>query len=124
MEAGLEHLSRATPRASDVMLIVAEPYYKSLETAARVHGMAAELGIPRAFLVANKVRTPAEQRALDAFAAARELPVIVTIPYDEQIAAASLIPQAPLDFAPESEGVVAVAALADTLLALAKGDDS
>lgn len=56
MEAGIEHLSRATTRHSDVMLVVAEPYFRSLETAARVHQMAQELGIPNVYVVANKIR--------------------------------------------------------------------
>ena len=40
MEAGLEHLSRGTGRHVDALLVVMEPYYKSLETARRC----AELG--------------------------------------------------------------------------------
>jgi len=31
MEAGLEHLSRGTPRYVDTLLVVAEPYFKSDE---------------------------------------------------------------------------------------------
>jgi CO dehydrogenase maturation factor len=116
MEAGLEHLSRATTRNSDVMLIVAEPYYKSLETAARVHAMTAELGIPRAYLVANKVRTENEAVALEAFCRQRELPVIATIPYDETVLEASLLGCAPLDLGVESAAVTAVRALAGKLL--------
>ncbi len=115
MEAGLEHLSRSTTRASDVMLVVAEPYYKSLETAARVKAMASELGIPNTYLVANKVRTPADSRAIEAFCLKHDLELVATIPYDERIAEASQIPQAPLDFCPDSPGVAALAALATRL---------
>jgi CO dehydrogenase maturation factor len=116
MEAGLEHLSRATTRDSDVMLIVAEPYYKALETAARVHAMTAELGIPRAYLVANKIRTDKEAAALEAFCRQRELPVIGTIPYDERVLEASLLGCAPLDLGLESAAVTAVRAMAGKLL--------
>jgi len=47
MEAGVEHLSRGTTRNTDTLLVVAEPYYKSLETAARVAALGRELGIAR-----------------------------------------------------------------------------
>jgi CO dehydrogenase maturation factor len=116
MEAGLEHLSRATTRNSDVMLIVAEPYYKSLETAARVHAMTAELGIPRAYLVANKIRSEKEAAALEAFCRQRALPIISTIPYDERVLEASLLGCTPLDLEMESAAVTAVREIAAKLL--------
>jgi CO dehydrogenase maturation factor len=119
MEAGLEHLSRATGRDSDVMLIVAEPYYKSLETAARVHAMAAELGIPRAYLVANKIRSSNETTALETFCRQRELPIIASVPYDETILEASLLACTPLDLGAESAAVTAVRAMAGKLLQMA-----
>ena len=55
MEAGLEHLSRGTPRYVDTLLLVVEPYFKSMETAARCKVMAEELGIPHILAVPNKV---------------------------------------------------------------------
>lgn len=121
MEAGVEHLSRSTTRHSDVMLVVAEPYYKSLETAARVTQMAAELGIPKTYVVANKVRTPSEAEAIAAFCAKHGAELIAIIPYDEEVAASSLIPQAPLDYAPDSAGVRAVGELANKLMAMGNG---
>ena len=118
MEAGVEHLSRSTTRHSDVMLVVAEPYFKSLETAARVRAMASELGIPRVYLVANKVRTEQEEAAIAAFCERNNLERIATIPFDEQVATSSLLPEAPLDFAPEGEAVRAIDDLATRLEAL------
>ena len=117
MEAGLEHLSRSTTRGSDVMLVVAEPYYKSLETADRVNKMAAGLGIPNIFVVANKVRTEADAQAIDAFCHKRDLQIIATIPYDEQVAAASMVPNSPIDASPETAGVIAVENLAESIRA-------
>ena len=43
MEAGLEHLKRGTARNVEAMLIVAEPYYRSLEAASRTFSLANEL---------------------------------------------------------------------------------
>lgn len=115
MEAGIEHLSRSTTRGSDVMLVIAEPYYKSLETADRVNRMATELGIANIYVVANKVRSETDAQAIEAFCSKRNLPIIASIPYDEQVAAASIIPSSPLDTCPETPGVAAVEALATAL---------
>jgi CO dehydrogenase maturation factor len=115
MEAGLEHLSRSTTSNSDVMLVIAEPYYKSLETAVRVKEMATELGIPRIYLVANKVRGERDAEAMEAFCARHGVTIIASIPYDEQVAESSMIPAAPLDYCPEASGVAAIAGLATRL---------
>lgn len=116
MEAGIEHLSRSTTRHSDVMLVVTEPYYRSLETAARIKTMSDELGIPNVYVVANKVRTEAEATALENFCQQRGLEIIATIPYDEKVAESSLMPAAPLDYCPDTPGVTAVAGLAHRLM--------
>lgn len=116
MEAGIEHLSRSTTQGSDVMLIVAEPYYRSLETAVRVQKMAGELDIPNIYVVANKVRSEKEATVLERFCQERGLQIIATIPYDENVADSSLVPQAPLDYCPDSAGVTAVANLARQLM--------
>jgi CO dehydrogenase maturation factor len=118
MEAGLEHLSRSTTRSSDVMLAVAEPYYKSLETAARITQLAAEMGIPQIYLVANKTRTVRESQVIETFCANHNLDLLAVIPYDEKIAEASQIPQSPVDYCPESEAVMAIINLAVNLQAL------
>lgn len=117
MEAGIEHLSRSTTRHSEVMLVVTEPYYRSLETAARIKTMSDELGIPNVYVVANKVRTEAESIALQRFCEQRDLEIIATIPYDEKVAESSLMPSAPLDYCPDSTGVTAVVNLVQTLRA-------
>src|SRR2546426_12113606 len=80
MEAGLEHLSRGTPRYVDTLLLVAEPYFKSMETAARCKILAEELGIPRILAVPNKVRGPLDEDAMRQFFARVELPVVSVIP--------------------------------------------
>ncbi len=124
MEAGIEHLSRSTTRHSDVMLVVTEPYYRSLETAARIKKMSAELGIPNVYVVANKVRTDQEADALKKFCAQHDLEIIATIPYDEKVAESSLFPAAPLDYCPQTPGVTAVAQLAQTLQVRAKANNA
>jgi CO dehydrogenase maturation factor len=56
MEAGVEHLGRATAQAVDAFLVVLEPGRRSLTTADRVRHLAADLGIDRVYAVGNKVR--------------------------------------------------------------------
>ena len=80
MEAGLEHLSRGTPRYVDTLLLVAEPYFKSMETAARSKAMAEELGIPRILAVPNKVRGLRDEEAMRSFFTHVGLPFTVFIP--------------------------------------------
>ena len=61
MEAGLEHLKRGTAKNVDMMLIVVEPYYRSLEAGMRTFKLATELKIPHLYAVSNKVRTEADR---------------------------------------------------------------
>ena len=56
MEAGVEHLGRATAQAVDAFLVVVEPGRRSLTTAVRVRELAADIGIDRVYAVGNKVR--------------------------------------------------------------------
>ena len=60
MEAGIEHLGRATAEGVDAMLVVVEPGWASLETAARVASLARDLGVNRTYAIANKITGPAD----------------------------------------------------------------
>ena len=60
MEAGVEHLGRATAQAVDAFLVVLEPGRRSLTTADRVRQLASDLGIARVYAVGNKVRGEAD----------------------------------------------------------------
>lgn len=115
IEAGLEHLSRGTARNVDTLLAVLEPYYKSMETAARVTELAHELGIPNVYCIANKVRSEDDEKALREFAAQRNMNVIASIPDDITMAKADRAGVAPLDFDAESPAVRAITALAAQL---------
>jgi CO dehydrogenase maturation factor len=117
MEASLEHLSRGTLRHCDVLLITVEPYFRALETAGRTARYARELGIPHVYSVANKVRTPADERAIRDYCAAQQLPVLVVVPFDEQVTEADRAGGAVLDEAPAGAAVAAIARLAAALRA-------
>ena len=95
MEAGLEHLSRGTDRNADVLLAVAEPYFKALETSRRCVELGKELKIPRVAAVANKFRSESDLAAVRKYAAAHDIDILTEIPYDEKIQRADLIGTAP-----------------------------
>ena len=90
MEAGLEHLSRGTDRNADVLLAVAEPYFKSLETARRCVELGRELKIPCVAAVANKFRSRNELETVRKYAAAHNIDILTEVPYDEKIQTADL----------------------------------
>ncbi len=61
MEAGVEHLGRATAGAVDAFLIVVEPGRRSLGTAQTIQSLAADIGVSRCYGVGNKVRDKADR---------------------------------------------------------------
>lgn len=61
MEAGLEHLGRGTASMMDQFIVVIEPGARSVQTYQKVRQLAADLGITRVRVVANKVRTPEDE---------------------------------------------------------------
>jgi len=118
MEAGLEHLKRGTARNVEAMLIVAEPYYRSLEAASRTFSLASELKIPHIYAIANKVRDAADHEAIQAYCAQHGMPMIGAVPFDDRFLAAEQAAQAPADFAAGSPGMIAIEAIAARLVEL------
>jgi len=115
MEASPEHLSRGTIRHVDVVCLVAEPYYRSLETVRRMAALVAELPVPRLVVVANKVRSDADAEAIAEFCARHGFESAGRVPWSDQVVAADRSRVPVLDW-PGGEPVVrAVAALADRL---------
>jgi len=118
MEAGLEHLKRGTAKNVDVMLIVAEPYYRSLEAAARTHLLAKELEIPYIYAVANKVNSDNDRAAIEQFCEQHEIPVIGEVPYSEEFIEAERGARAPIDYAPDCAASRAIKQIVEELLLL------
>jgi CO dehydrogenase maturation factor len=116
LEAGLEHLSRGTARHVDTLLIVGEPYFKSLETASRSFTLARDLGIRQIRMIANKVRTPRDEETVRDFAARHGLPVAGVVPYDDAVLAADERGAALIEYRPAAPSVASIRRLADDLL--------
>lgn len=87
MEAGIEHLGRGTAVGVDLMLAVVEPGQRSVETAARVRQMSAELGIGGFGVVLNKSVEPEEDSRWIASEFGAEH-LLGTIAFDPRIAQA------------------------------------
>lgn len=115
MEASPEHLSRGTVRHADAVWLVAEPYYRSLETVCRMAGLVAELPVPVVAVVGNKVRSAEDEAAIEEFCARHELRYAGAVPWCDDVLAADR-DRTPLIDRPGSAPVVhAVAALRRTL---------
>jgi len=61
MEAGIEHLGRATARGVDLMLIVVEPGQRSIDTAKRIIGMSQEIGLKNFGWIGNKITCQSDE---------------------------------------------------------------
>ena len=121
MEAGLEHLKRGTARHVDMMLVVAEPYYRSLEAAMRTAALAKELGIQHIKVVANKVRNDGDMEAIQTFCEQHGMEIIGAVPLDDEMVEAERQEKAPYDFAPLSAGVESLRKVAEAVDELAQG---
>ena len=116
MEASPEHLSRGTARHVDALLLIAEPYYRSLETVRRLACLAAELPIPQIAVVANKVRSPADAAAMEEFCARQGLEPAGEIPWSEGIVEADRRGIPLIDHAADDEALSSIVSVSDYLL--------
>jgi CO dehydrogenase maturation factor len=64
MEAGIEHLGRATAKAVDKLIVVVEPGRRSIETAGHIKSLAGDIGLKNLSLVGNKIRSAADEAFL------------------------------------------------------------
>ncbi len=93
MEAGVEHLGRATAEAVSMMIIVIEPGQRSIQTAHTIRRLAEEIHIPRVGVVINRVRPEVDVNALRA--QLDGLTVLGTLSADPTIAQADLEGRSP-----------------------------
>ena len=106
MEAGIEHLGRATAQAVDKLIVVVEPGQRSLEVARKIRQLAGDIGLKNIGLVGNKVRGERDEEFLRSHMAA--FPFLGFVPYDPRIVEADLAGKAPFednaDFSEVHEG--------------------
>jgi CO dehydrogenase maturation factor len=97
MEAGVEHLGRATAQAVDAFLVVVEPGRRSLATAERVRELAADIGISRVHAVGNKVRGESDWAFVQANS---PVPVLGYLSANSELTEADLLGKSVFDSAP------------------------
>ncbi len=88
MEAGIEHLGRATAKAVDKLIVVVEPGRRSVETALRIDKLAKEIGLQNIAVVGNKIRSQPDKEFL--ISALPNFEFLGFIPYDQAIVDADL----------------------------------
>ncbi len=95
MEAGIEHLGRATAQTIDLMLIVVEPGARSVQTAETIMSMGADLGLKNFGIIGNKLQSEAQRN----WVAKQFQPdtILGMIPFDATIQEADLQQTAPIE---------------------------
>jgi len=116
LEASPEHLSRGTARFADLLVLVTEPYYRSLEATRRLADLAAELPSTRTVVLVNKVRRPGDAEAVAEFCASHGLDRIGEMPFSDAVVDADRVPRPLLDADPHGPVVAAVAGVLDAML--------
>ena len=95
MEAGIEHLGRATARAVDKLIVVVEPGRRSIDTAAHIRKLASEIQLHSVAVVGNKVRSSNDKEFLKTHLADFEF--LGFLPYDTSLIEADLEGVSPYD---------------------------
>ncbi len=83
MEAGIEHLGRATAKGVDMMIAVVEPGQNSINSTSTIIRLASEIGIKNIKLVANKVNDKNDEYFIQS--AFPDYPLLGIIPYSMEI---------------------------------------
>jgi CO dehydrogenase maturation factor len=82
MEAGVEHLGRATVKGVDKLIIVIEPGQRSVDSANRIIRMAGDIGLKNIVLVGNKINGKTDEEFISG--AFPNYKIMGFIPYSEQ----------------------------------------
>jgi len=107
MEAGIEHLGRATAKAVDKLIVVVEPGRRSIDTAEHIRKLAKEIGLNHIAVVANKVRNPTDEIYLKTHL--HDFDFLGFLPYDDTLIEADLNGISPFDLdSPSKEKVKAL----------------
>ena len=109
-------MSRGTGQHVDTMLIVIEPYFKSMETGARIAELAGEMGVRHIYAIANKTRSQEDETSLDQFCRQRNLDLIGMLPQDDSVHKADRLGIAVIDHDGNSPAVRELARITQQLL--------
>jgi len=112
MEAGVEHLGRATAQAVNKLIVVVEPGQRSLEVAQKIRQLAGDIGLKNIGLVGNKIRGERDREFL--VEKMPGFPFLGFIDYDPKVVEADLSGTPPYEGNPTF--MQSMGAIADRLL--------
>lgn len=92
MEAGVEHLGRATVRAVNALLVIVEPGSKSIQTAFQVKKLADDIGLKAIYAVGNKVASDEHRTLIEK--GLQGIPVLGFISYNDRVLESDIMGQA------------------------------
>ncbi len=95
MEAGIEHLGRATAKAVDKLIVVVEPGRRSIDTAGHIQKLASEIGLNQIVLIGNKIRNSRDEDFLTKHLSRFEF--LGFLPYDDALIEADVNGISPFD---------------------------
>lgn len=95
MEAGIEHLGRATAKAVDKLIVVVEPGRRSIDTAGHIKQLASEIKLNNIAVVGNKIRGPKDEAFLREHLNGFEF--LGFLPFDDALIEADLQGKSPFD---------------------------
>ncbi|MEE8397939.1 MAG: carbon monoxide dehydrogenase accessory protein CooC [Desulfobacterales bacterium] len=105
MEAGIEHLGRATAQAVDKLIVVVEPGRRSIETANHIRKLALEIGLKHITVVGNKIRNAGDKEFLKKHLS--DFDFLGFLQYDDALIEADLEGLSPYDVESPSKAGVA-----------------
>jgi len=94
MEAGVEHLGRATVRAVNALIVIVEPGSKSIQTAFHVKKLADDIGLKSIYAVGNKVSADEHRTLIEK--GLNGIPVLGFISYNDKIMQTDILGKAAL----------------------------
>lgn len=116
LEAGVEHLGRASSRGVDLMLVMVEPGMRSIKIASQIAKLAQDIGVSNIQVVLNKVRNRKDSQAVRDQLGSIGLPVIGELPFDENLIQADLAGKAPIDYDPDTPTIQAITAISESII--------
>jgi CO dehydrogenase maturation factor len=104
MEAGIEHLGRATAQAVNPLIVVVEPGKRSMETARQIKSLAKDIKLQNIAIIANKVRS---QHCVDFLKKeAGDIPILGFLPFKDDILKADMESLPPWEVCPEALEII------------------
>jgi len=95
MEAGIEHLGRATADSVDAFIVVVEPGKRSIQTLKTIKKLALDIGVKTIAAVGNKIRSQDEQEFI--IKECDEIPILGFLSYDPCLMKVDRMGKSPFD---------------------------